>query len=153
MMPCQLLNGKMCSCLHEKEQNKWELSGRDSCSERKVTCRVWFHFLMKTVILRDWGKKESIFWEQSKTNWLKDNSKSILKITSQYNNVPAVGWPHPAARHPYSHLLTCSLPSFTTTTASGMGAQARKLREQYNRWRKSGVKKKKKAVYHLPQAN
>lgn len=37
----------MCSCLHEKEKNKWELSGIDSCSERKVTCRVWFHFLMR----------------------------------------------------------------------------------------------------------
>lgn len=32
-MSCQLLDGKMCSCLHEKEQNKWELSGTDSCSD------------------------------------------------------------------------------------------------------------------------
>lgn len=47
MVSCQLLEGEVCSCLHEKEKNKWELSGRDLCSERKVRCRGWFHFLIK----------------------------------------------------------------------------------------------------------
>lgn len=50
MVSCQLLDGKMCSCLHEKkkkEKNKWELSGRDSYSERTVTCAVWFHLMMR----------------------------------------------------------------------------------------------------------
>lgn len=50
MASCQLLDGKMCSCMHEKkkkEKNKWELCGRDLCSERTVTCKVWFHFLMR----------------------------------------------------------------------------------------------------------
>lgn len=47
MVSCQLVEGEMYSCLYEKEKNKWKSAGRDSYSERKVRCRVAFHFLRR----------------------------------------------------------------------------------------------------------
>ena len=44
----------MCSCLHEKQKNKWKLAGRDLHSERKVSAEWGFTF---------WGGKTAILGE------------------------------------------------------------------------------------------
>lgn len=74
MVSCQLVEREMCSCLLEKEKNKWKLAGRGLLSERKVRCRVGFHFF--TIV--DCQRKEAILGDRGRRKYFLKTVKDLI---------------------------------------------------------------------------